>query len=160
MPRPRKIIDIQSGNIMKSAQERRRYEESLIRSSGDDLDDVKSSQFVNSTAQREYGRVLRRLREEFGIVGNLNKSDLLAYANSYGKYMGYVKECRKKTFQHVVWTTSGPKPNPILRLMDESQRAMGESARRLGMTLDGMLKAAKAKADKEEAEMEQVFGAI
>ena len=37
---------------------------------------------------------------------------------------------------------------------------MGEAARRLGMTVDGQLKTAKAKADKEEAEMEKVFGAI
>lgn len=37
-----------------------------------------------------------KLREEIGMVGNLNKSDLLNYANSYGRYMDLVKEVRKK----------------------------------------------------------------
>ena len=94
------------------------------------------------------------------MVGNLNKSDLINYANSYGRYMDLVKECRKKTFEYVIETESGPKPNPIIRMMDEARRDMAESSRRLGMTLDGQLKAAKAKADKEEAEMEAVFGVI
>ena len=160
MARPRKIIDVQTGNINKATRERRRFEESLIRSSGDDLDEVKPSQFVNSTAKKEYFRALKRLREEMGMVGNLNKSDLINYANSYGRYMDLVKECRKKTFEYVIETESGPKPNPIIRMMDEARRDMAESSRRLGMTLDGQLKAAKAKADKEEAEMEAVFGVI
>ena len=160
MARPRKIIDVQTGNINKATRERRRFEESLIRSSGDDLDEVKPSQFVNSTAKKEYFRALKRLREEMGMVGNLNKSDLINYANSYGRYMDLVKECRKKTFEYVIETESGPKPNPIIRMMDEARRDMAESSRRLGMTLDGQLKAAKAKADKEEAEMEAVFAVI
>ena len=160
MARPRKIIDVQTGNINKATRERRRFEESLIRSSGDDLDEAKPSQFVNSTAKKEYFRALKRLREEMGMVGNLNKSDLINYANSYGRYMDLVKECRKKTFEYVIETESGPKPNPIIRMMDEARRDMAESSRRLGMTLDGQLKAAKAKADKEEAEMEAVFGVI
>ena len=160
MARPRKIIDLQTGNVNKATQERRRYEESLIQSSGDDLDDVKPSQFVNLTAKKEYTRALKRLREEVGLIGNLNRADLINYANSYGRYMDLVKECRKKNFSYLVWTENGVKANPIIRMMDEARRDMAESSRRLGMTLDGQLKAAKAKADKEEAEMEATFGVI
>lgn len=158
--RPRKVVSIQTGHIKKDVQERREYEESLISSSGEDLDDVKTSQFVNTTARKEYDRVLKRLREETGMVGNLNKSDLINYANSYGRYMDLVKECRKRSFTYLIDTDAGPKPNPIIRMMDEARRDMAESSRRLGMTLDGQLKTAKAKADKEEADMEKVFGAI
>ena len=160
MPRQRKILQLQTGDLRKSVRERREYEESLIKSDGMDLDDVPATEFINETARKEYDRVLRRLREEVGIIGNLNKSDLLTYANGYGKYMDCVKQYRKKDFQLVIETKSGPKANPVLRMMDEAQRCMGEAARRLGMTVDGQLKTAKAKADKEEAEMEKVFGAI
>ncbi len=160
MGRMRKIISLQTGNIKKTDYERRKYEESLIQSDGEDLDDVPATEFINETARKEYDRVLRRLREEVGIIGNLNKSDLLTYANGYGKYMDCVKQYRKKDFQLVIETNSGPKANPVLRMMDEAQRCMGEAARRLGMTVDGQLKTAKAKADKEEADMEKVFGAI
>ena len=160
MGRMRKIISLQTGNIKKTDYERRKYEESLIQSDGEDLDDVPATEFINETARKEYNRVLRRLREEVGIIGNLNKSDLLTYANGYGKYMDCVRQYRKKDFQLVIETNSGPKANPVLRMTDEAQRCMGEAARRLGMTVDGQLKTAKAKADKEEADMEKVFGAI
>ena len=43
-------------------------------------------------------------------------------------------------------------------MMDEARRDMAESSRRLGMTLDGQLKAAHVKASKEEEELKRVFG--
>ena len=43
-------------------------------------------------------------------------------------------------------------------MMDEARRDMAESSRRLGMTLDGQLKAAKAKVNKEEEDLKMVFG--
>ena len=158
--RQKKIVELSTKHRSKAETDRREYEQSLITSSGTDLDDVRASQFVNTTAGKEYRRVLKRLREELGFVGNLNKSDLINYANSYGRYMDLVKECRKKDFQYVVETRNGPKPNPIIRMMDEARRDMAESSRRLGMTLDGQLKTAAAKADRQEAEMEQKFGVI
>ena len=157
----RNIIKIGEGKHRARADtERRLYEESLIHSDGNDLDSVDKNMFVNTTAKAEYDRVLMRLREEFGIVGNLNKADLIAYANSYARYIDYVKQYRKRSFQPVIETNSGPKPNPIIKMMDEARRDMAESSRRLGMTVDGQLRAAKAKADKEEADMEAQFGAI
>ena len=92
------------------------------------------------------------------MVGNLNKSDLLNYANSYGRYMDLVKEVRKKDFEYIIWTRNGPKPNPLVKMMDEARRDMAESSRRLGMTLDGQLKAAHAKATQEEEDLKKVFG--
>ena len=156
----RNVISISKKHRSHADVERRKYEESLLNSDGLDLENIPVTEFVNETARREYDRILHRLREEVGVVGNLNKSDLLTYANGYGKYMDCVRQYRKKDFQLVIETKNGPKANPVLRMMDEAQRCMGEAARRLGMTVDGQLKTAKAKADKEEAEMEKVFGAI
>ena len=156
----RGVIALQKKHRSRADTDRRQYEESLITSDGADLDNVPDTEFINETARAEYDRVLRRLREETGVIGNLSRSDLLTYANGYGKYMDCVKQYRKRGFKLVIETSSGPKMNPVLRAMDEAQRTMGEAARRLGMTVDGQLKTAKAKADKQEAEMEQVFGAI
>lgn len=156
----RNVISISKKHRSHADVERRKYEESLLNSDGLDLENIPATEFVNETARKEYDRILHRLREEVGVVGNLNKSDLLTYANGYGKYMDCVKQYRKRDFHLVIETKSGPKANPVLRMMDEAQRCMGEAARRLGMTVDGQLKTAKAKADKEEAEMEKVFGAI
>lgn len=153
-----KVLSLSTKHRSKAEKARREYEESLIQSDGADLDDVTASQFVNTTARREYNRALKRLREEIGIIGNLNKSDLINYANSYGRYMDLVKETKKKGFTYVVETSKGPKPNPLVKMMDEARRDMAESSRRLGMTLDGQLKAAKTKANKEEDDLKMVFG--
>ena len=150
----RNVISISKKHRSHADVERRKYEESLLNSDGLDLENIPATEFVNETARKEYDRILHRLREEVGVVG------LLTYANGYGKYRDCVKQYRKRDFQLVIETKSGPKANPVLRMMDEAQRCMGEAARRLGMTVDGQLKTAKAKADKEEAEMEKVFGAI
>ena len=158
MANNRKVLQISSKHRTRAEKARREYEESLVQSDGIDLDDVSASQFVNTTARKEYGRALKRLREEVGMVGNLNKSDLLNYANSYGRYMDLVKEVRKKDFTYIIETRSGPKPNPLIKMMDEARRDMAESSRRLGMTLDGQLKAAHVKASKEEEELKRVFG--
>ena len=130
---------------------------------GDRMTLSRAITLIESNSPRHFAkaqRVLQRLREEQGLVGNLNKSDLINYANSYGRYMDLVKECRQKSFRYVVYTDSGPKPNPIIRMMDDARRDMAASSERLGMTLSGQLKTAKAKADRQEAEMEAKFGVI
>lgn len=161
MGRPLKPLSAQVPGVISIAKvNRRKYEESLIKSDGADLDTVMPSDLVDAVALAEYKRVLRRLREEANLVGNLNRSDLLAYANSYSRYMSCVKACRKRDFKLIIETDNGPKPNPICRMMDEARRDMAESSRRLGMTIEGQLKSAKAKADKEESDMEAKFGAI
>ena len=158
MANNRKVLQLSSKHRTKAEKARREYEESLIQSDGTDLDEVTASQFVNTTARKEYDRALKRLREEVGMVGNLNKSDLLNYANSYGRYMDLVKEVRKKDFTYIVQTSGGLKPNPLVKMMDEARRDMAESSRRLGMTLDGQLKAAHAKVSQEEEDLKKVFG--
>ena len=80
MANNRKVLQISSKHRTRAEKAQREYEESLVQSDGIDLDDVSASQFVNTTARKEYGRALKRLREEVGMVGNLNKSDLLNYA--------------------------------------------------------------------------------
>ena len=42
-------------------------------------------------------------------------------------------------------------------MMDDARRDMAASSERLGMTLTGQLKTAKAKADRQEEEMEAKF---
>lgn len=155
------MISLQTGHIKKSDRERREAEEALLRASdGTDLDSVKASMFVNATARKEYQRALRRLREEGQIIGNLNRADLISYANSFGRYMDLVKMCRAPDFKYTVNTETGLKANPLVRMLDETRRDMAESSRRLGMTLDGQLKTAKAKTDQLEADMRASFGDI
>lgn len=153
----RRIVNINGGKHRTKADlARRQYEESLLNKDGEDLDNVKTSQFVSAAAKKEYDRALKRLRESGAPVCNLNLSDLIAYSNSWAIYEDLAKQCRKKTFEYVI----DGRPNPLIRMMNEARRDMAESSRRLGMTTEGQLKTAKAKADKQEAVLQQKFGAI
>lgn len=160
MARQRKVISLQTGNINKAVRERRLYEESLIKSSSDELDSVPASLFISTAAKNEYFRVLKELRKNINIISNLNRSDLISYANSYARYIACVKEMKKKDFQMVIRTSSGPRANPVCDMMDKARRDMAESSRRLGMTFDGMLKAAAVNAEKQESAIEERFGGI
>ena len=52
MGRPRKIISMQTGNIKKDVRAKREYEESLIKTEGDELDKVPTSVFLDATAKK------------------------------------------------------------------------------------------------------------
>lgn len=156
----RSMLNMNGKHRSRADIDRRLYEESLIQSDGNDLDNVKEEDFINEDAQAEYWRALNRLREEGGIIGNLNKSDLLAYSNCFGKYTACVTLMRADDFEYVVQTKTGPRENPIIKTMEEARRGMGESARRLGMTIDGQLKSARVKADQAEEELRRDFGDI
>ena len=54
MANNRKVLQLSSKHRTKAEKARREYEESLIQSDGADLDDVTASQFVNTTARKEY----------------------------------------------------------------------------------------------------------
>ncbi len=160
MANRRKVLSLHTEDMTREKRTRRAYEESLISADNDELDTVPPSLFINRTAKNEYFRVLKELRKSVGILSNVNRSDLISYANSYARYVSCVKEMRGKDFQMVIQTENGPKENPICGMMDRARRDMAESSRRLGMTFDGMLKAAAVKADKQEAELEERFGGI
>lgn len=142
----RKPISLLKSHLSRSERERLRYAEELIVSTGEDLDTVKASMFVNATARREYDRALRRLREAGSLVGNLSRSDLISYANAYGRYMDLVKILRDPGHIMVVETRSGPKANPIDRMINEAAREMASAASRLGMSLSSQLAAMKENA--------------
>lgn len=156
----RKVISLQTSDRTATVQERLKYEESTIKTSTDDIDNPPKELLTDETARKEYFRVLKELRYTVGIVGNLNMADLATYANNYSRYVSCVKQTQKRGFKYVIDTDSGPKENPVCLTMDKAQRNMMDAERRLGMTFDGILKAAAARVKKEEEQMEERFGGI
>ena len=143
-----KTVSAMSGHISRAAKERRAYEETLITGSSEDLDSLEPGFFVNRTARAEYLRTLKRLREAGAIISNLSRSDLIAYANSYGRYMDLIRLMKKPDYTHTIETDSGPKANPLARMLNETRREMAASSGHLGMTAQAMRKqAARREAD-------------
>nr|DAY08902.1 MAG TPA: terminase small subunit [Caudoviricetes sp.] len=159
MARPRKIISLQTGNIKKDVRARREYEESLIKTNGDELEKVPPSAFIDATAKKEYERIHKNLKS-IDIIGNLDRNAMIVYANAYSMYLKALKETRKKDFTPTVKTSSGEKPNPIYAILEQAKKDMETSGNALGMSASSRLKIAAEKAKGQEENLMQMFGDI
>ena len=159
MGRPRKIISMQTGNIKKDVRAKREYEESLIKTEGDELDKVPASVFLDATAKKEYGRIKKNL-ESIEIIGNLDRNAMIVYANAYSMYLQALKETKKKDVTPTVKTSSGEKPNPIYAILEQAKKDMETSGNALGMSASSRLKIAAEKTKGQEENLVQMFGDI
>lgn len=159
MARPRKIISLQTGNIKKDVRAQREYEESLIKTEGDELDKVSPSVFIDSTAKKEYERIRKNL-QSIDMIGNLDRNSMIVYANAYSMYVQASKEVRKKNFTPTVITSSGEKPNPIYAILKQAKKDMETSGNALGMSASSRLKIAAEKAKGQEENLVRIFGDI
>ena len=159
MARPRKIISMQTGNIKKDVRAKREYEESLIKTDGDELDKVPSSVFLDATAKKEYERIRKNLNS-IDIIGNLDRNNMIVYANAYSIYMRTSKAMKKKEFTPTILTSSGEKPNPLYAILEQSKKDMETSGNALGMSASSRLKIAAEKAKGQENTLAQMFGDI
>lgn len=159
MARPRKIISMQTGNIKKDVRARREYEESLIKTDGDELEKVPPSVFIDAIAKKEYERIRKNLKS-IEIIGNLDRNSMIVYANAYSMYMRASKEIKKKDFEPVVETSSGKKPNPMYAILEQAKKDMDTAGNALGMSASSRLKIAAEKAKGQEENLMQMFGDI
>ncbi len=159
MARPRKIVSMQTGNIKKDVRAQKEYEESLIKTDGDELDKVPPSVFLDSTAKKEYERIKKNL-QSIDIIGNLDRNSMIVYANAYAMYLKTSKEIKKKDFKPVVTTNSGEKPNPLYAILEQAKKDMDSAGSALGMSASSRLKIAAEKAKGQENTLAQMFGDI
>lgn len=159
MGRPRKPLEMQTGNLTRGTQEKRKYEESLVNTGKTDLDDVPANLFLDAVARKEYKRVLADLKK-IDIIGNLDRANLISYANSYALYVKTCKKMKAKDFEDIVLTAQGMKPNPLYMILDQTKREMEAAGKALGMSATARLQIASAKAKDQEENLKDTFGDI
>ncbi len=159
MGRPRKPLEMQTGNLTRETQEKRKYEESLVNTGKTDLDDVPANLFLDAVARKEYKRVLADLKK-IDIIGNLDRANLISYANSYALYVKTCKKMKAKGFEDIVLTAQGMKPNPLYMILDQTKREMEAAGKALGMSATARLQIASAKAKDQEEDLKDTFGDI
>lgn len=150
---------MQTGNLTREIQEKRKYEESLVNTGKTDLDDVPENLFLDAVAKKEYKRVLADLKK-IHIIGNLDRANLISYANSYALYVKICKKMKAKDFEDVVLTTQGMKPNPLYAILKQAKREMEAAGKTLGMSATARLQIASAKAKDQEEDLKDTFGDI
>ncbi len=117
---------------------------------------------IDATAKREYKRILKDLKK-IEIVGNLDLSNLAGYCNAYSMYRKATKQLAGTELIVTKTSASGNEydtENPLIMVQKKYAEEMRKFASMCGLTIDSRLKAATAKADKIEDEIEDEFGDI
>lgn len=151
MARPRKALSAQAGHLTKETQEKRRYEESLVKGPTDELDRTPVKLLRDKVARAEYKRQLSNLKK-MEMISNLDRNNLIMYANEWSKYV---------YFQNSEKAVDDPE---TLAMIDQAEKRCTDKllqlGSKLGMSMDARLKAAQAKASTQNAEITEEFGDI
>lgn len=161
MSRNRKPMELQEGNLTKEIQERKFLEEQIVKTGSEDLGRP-PSWLVDSTAKREYKRILRDLKK-IEIVGNLDLSNLAGYCNAYSFYRKATAQLAGQELIVEKTSASGAlyeAENPLIMVQKKYAEEMRKFASMCGLTIDSRLKAASAKVDRIEEGIEDDFGDI
>lgn len=161
MSRNRKPLEQQGGNLTREVQERKRLEEQMVKTGAEDI--IKTpSWLVDNVAKREYKRILKDLKK-IEIVGNLDLSNLAGYCNAYAMYRKATSQLAGQELIVEKVSASGAcyeAENPLIMVQKKYAEEMRKFASMCGLTIDSRLKAATAKADRIEDEIEDEFGDI
>ena len=159
MARPKKIISMQRGHIGKKARAQREYEEKLVATSKVGLEKVPPSLFLDAVAKKEYKRILEEL-QAIDIIGNLDRTNMISYANAYSIYVDTCKKMKEKDFRPVIETSSGMKKNPLYDIQAQALKTIESTGKQLGMSVSARLNIAASKAKQQEEELADMFGNI
>ncbi len=161
MSRTRKVLSLSTKNYSKARREKAEYAESLIKGGdrdGLELDEVRD-ELVDDIAAEEYVKALEELRK-LDFVCNLDKGNLIAYANAASLYRKCTERMKADDFQLVTSNKMGERSNPILQIRERAYLEMCRAGEKLGMSVSARLKAADFKVNKEEDELKSAFGDI
>lgn len=159
MGRPRKILEMQKGDLTKKKRAQRAYEESLIKTGSEEINGIPDELFSDEVAKQEYIRIWNNL-DEINIIGNLDRNNILTYANSYSMYVRSVDAMKEPDFEPVIITAKGARPNPWYQIQAQASRTMANTGKLIGIDPSSRLKMAADKAETQEEDLRAVFGDI
>lgn len=96
MGRPKKQVDMQSGNLTKETKEKRRESESKFYG---DNSKLKAPSYLSDEAKKEFNRVIKEMREIEALNNMLSNLDLVAlaiYADAYSNYIKLTKTIQEQ----------------------------------------------------------------
>ena len=142
--RPKKPLELQSGNLTKEIQETKELEEQEIRNLNKNQLAKPPTWLRDSTAKKEWKRLNKEL-EEISVICNLDYNNLGAYCNAYSFYVQATKELDKE---------------PLIRIQLKYYEEMKKFASLLGLTIDSRLKIATIKNQNNQNDLVDDFGDI
>ena len=152
-------MDTQSRKGTKAEKEQRKKEEKSVTVGKSQLR-YSPEWLIDDVAKKEWSRLTKELKE-IDIIGNLDKNNLGAYCNAYACYIRATEELKGQSMCVIRETRTGNivVKNPLIDVQRTYAEEMRKFASLCGLTIDSRLKAATAKAKKED-EVEDQFGGI
>ncbi len=160
MPRKRKPIDMQTGNITQINQYKREAEEKSVSTRRDQLAHP-PEWLVDDVAKKEWKRIIEEMKD-IEIVGNLDRNNIGCYCNAFADYLRVTKQLAREDYCIERETRTGTiiVKNPLVDLQRSYADEMRKFAGMCGLTIDSRLKAAAVKTSKAEEKISSEFGAI
>lgn len=154
MGKPRKPLEMQKGNLTVLQQEKKKQEESLVKTGKNQLSKP-PSWLINDVAVAEFKRIVKELKN-IDVIGNLDLDNLGCYCNAFAMYIKVTEE--SKTCPSYYETPKGSlAPHPIFRLQKQYAEEMRKFASQCGLTIDSRLKVATCKVEKQEDNIKAKF---
>lgn len=160
MGRARKPLELQRGHMTVIGGAARRAEEESV-TTGKSRLKRPPAWLIDDTAKKEWRRIVKEL-EKINLIGNLDYNNLGSYCNAFANYLKVTEELADQPYIIERETRSGTIRirNPLI----DVQKIYAEETRRFaafcGLTIDSRLKAAATVRKKQEAGLEERFGAI
>ena len=160
MPRPRKKLSEQKGNLTVEQQERKKLEEDIARTGKSRL--ARAPIWLNSKiAKEEWEYIVKNLKEN-ELIGDLEYGHLGTYCNAFADYVEATVHCLEEPKVIERPTANGYvlSVNPWVDLQAKYAEQMRKAASKCGLDINSRLKAATLKVEEMEEEIGNEFGDI
>jgi P27 family predicted phage terminase small subunit len=160
MPRSRKPLSQQKGNLTVLQQTKKKLAENSIKAKKDRLLEP-PSYLVNHIAIEEWEAVTSELKS-IDIVGNLDMGNLVVYCNAFADYVEATIHCstESKVIERDTQNGTILLRNPWVDLQKGYADEMRKAGAKCGIDVNARLKAATVKVDTEQEEIARKFGGI
>lgn len=160
MPRPRKPLSQQRGNLTVLQQTHKTLEEEAVKTGKDRLESP-PEYLVNEIAINEWISITKELKD-INIIGNLDLGNLVVYCNAFADYVEATTQIRTKDKVIERYTNSGVilVKNPWIDLQKGYADEMRKAGSKCGVDVNARLKAATTKVNEEQENISRKFGGI
>lgn len=162
MPRKRKPLAIQKGNLTVAQQEDKKIEEQLVQT-GKEMLAKPPTWLIDAKAKNEFKRLVKEFEKmEIDVIGNLDVNNLGCYCNAFSYYISVTKQLKNEEKVIKKPTQNGTilVKNPLCDLQKMYSEEMRKFASMCGLTIDSRLKAATIAREGIDNDITDEFGDI
>ncbi|GMQ56775.1 hypothetical protein AN1V17_11690 [Vallitalea sediminicola] len=161
MARPKKPVNIQSGNLTRQQKIEKELQENLVKTGTEQLQ--KTPKWLrDSVAKKEWKRLVKQF-ESIGILTNLDVVNLGAYCNAYSYYIEATNELNNEEMVVEYTNKAGATnevENPRIKIQIKYSDEIKKYSSLLGLTADSRLKMASLKLNETKKDIVDEFGDI